>query len=575
MPAIIGWLTTILYNPNNVGYSERWTRRYASVDLFRFRSLSRPAQLLTKSNRTWGCSCAACLGLIRPPKSSLGDTLRAGQRAEKQRCPERRVEAGGSGAGRRCTVDASRERDRWAARNLKFYPLPLHAAMTQGEKPLAFIASDFKVVTCEDPNTPKLFSTLKPWQLLNLTSAVILDIPDKLLDQYGITSEFLATLVGIGSESCVNVFVDNNARMDMDELRKKLQACVDEKQAVYAIVVVIGSTEEGAADPLDKILELRTELAAKGLSFLVHADPAWCGCICMPSDRDYVPSVTLRKSIVDQFRALKDVYSITIDPHKAGYIPYPAGGLCYRDGRIRFLLTWTAPYLHQGKGGESIGIYGIQGSSAHTGPRCLTTTIDDILKANSFKASISSVSGVRIPSGTISITAVVKNRPLNSCWRDPLYPASFTPFYLYGTPFELHVESSTTSSSARRTPRSHPTLSLLTPKLEPALTAAQLACGLIARVDRSEAALHALPSRGWAQGPGLLEGGSQIAKGTLGLGKMVYVDCEKLNEDPEYVGLGVQSVNGFIGNMRQATRMQWVEVVEKALGRVQGGDQDA
>jgi hypothetical protein len=65
--------------------------------------------------------------------------------------------------------------------------------MTRGEKPLAFIASDFKVVTCEDHNTPKLFSTLTPWQLLNLTSAVILDIPDKLLDQYGITSECLAS----------------------------------------------------------------------------------------------------------------------------------------------------------------------------------------------------------------------------------------------------------------------------------------------------------------------------------------------------------------------------------------------
>jgi glutamate/tyrosine decarboxylase-like PLP-dependent enzyme len=80
----------------------------------------------------------------------------------------------------------------------------------------------------------------------------------------------------------------------------------------------------------------------------------------MPGDRD-VPSVTLRKSTVDQFQALKDIDSITIDPHKAGYIPYPAGGLCCRDGRMRFLLTWTAPYLHQGKGGESIGIYRIEG----------------------------------------------------------------------------------------------------------------------------------------------------------------------------------------------------------------------
>ncbi|KAJ7804515.1 hypothetical protein B0H14DRAFT_2527265 [Mycena olivaceomarginata] len=88
------------------------------------------------------------------------------------------------------------------------------------------------------------------------------------------------------------------------------------------------------------------------------------------------------------------------------------------------------------------------------------TTIDEILKANSFKASISNASGVCIPSGTISITAVVKNRPLNSRWRDPLYPASFTPFYLYGTPSEPHVDH-----VLLRAPNTQ----------KPALTAAQLA----------------------------------------------------------------------------------------------------
>jgi hypothetical protein len=81
-----------------------------------------------------------------------------------------------------------------------------------------------------------------------------------------------------------------------------------------------------------------------------------------PSDDvKIVPSVTLRPHTVDQFKALKDSDSITIDPHKSGYIPYPAGGLCYKDGRMRFLLTWAAPYIQQSKTGDSIGIYGVEG----------------------------------------------------------------------------------------------------------------------------------------------------------------------------------------------------------------------
>lgn len=78
-------------------------------------------------------------------------------------------------------------------------------------------------------------------------------------------------------------------------------------------------------------------------------------------DLRFVPSMTLRNSTVDQFKALAECDSITIDPHKSGYVPYPAGGLCYKDGRMRFLLTWSAPYLSQGDGGESIGIYGVEG----------------------------------------------------------------------------------------------------------------------------------------------------------------------------------------------------------------------
>ena len=46
----------------------------------------------------------------------------------------------------------------------------------------------------------------------------------------------------------------------------------------------------------------------------------------MPRDggRDHVFEFSLRESTVDQFHALKKTDSITLDPHKAGYVPYPA-----------------------------------------------------------------------------------------------------------------------------------------------------------------------------------------------------------------------------------------------------------
>lgn len=89
-----------------------------------------------------------------------------------------------------------------------------------------------------------------------------------------------------------------------------------------------------------------------------------------PFDLDYVPSITMKPYTTHQLASIKHADSVTIDPHKSGYCPYPAGGLCYRDGRMRGLLTWSAPYIQhatrgEGQGqNENIGVYGVEGRYA-------------------------------------------------------------------------------------------------------------------------------------------------------------------------------------------------------------------
>jgi glutamate/tyrosine decarboxylase-like PLP-dependent enzyme len=36
---------------------------------------------------------------------------------------------------------------------------------------------------------------------------------------------------------------------------------------------------------------------------------------------------------------------VTIDPHKLGFVPYPAGAISFRDRRVRDLVAVEAPYL--------------------------------------------------------------------------------------------------------------------------------------------------------------------------------------------------------------------------------------
>jgi glutamate/tyrosine decarboxylase-like PLP-dependent enzyme len=163
----------------------------------------------------------------------------------------------------------------------------------------------------------------------------------------------IAALTGIGATNCINIAVDDYARLRIDVLREELQKRLDEKKAVYAVVAVIGTTEEGAIDPLDEIIELRKEFQAKGLSFVVHADAA-CESVfffnlrsslralgggyfasmirdkpTLDRGRDKVPQFALREYTMKQFHALQHTDSITIDPHKSGYVPYPAYALTF------------------------------------------------------------------------------------------------------------------------------------------------------------------------------------------------------------------------------------------------------
>ncbi|KAK8085300.1 pyridoxal-dependent decarboxylase conserved domain protein [Apiospora hydei] len=304
------------------------------------------------------------------------------------------------------------------ARNLKFYPLALRKAFGPNQK-LNFLSEEFYVGTCQGER--KLFTHMSNWELLNLKPNDILDLPDRLYLEHGVSNKFLseimneftiqstgkdelerelgltkpcqymlsttrhyswpkgAAICGIGSDNVIGIPVDLGARLDLGELEKRLRSNLEAKQPVLAVVAIIGSTEEGAVDRLSGILALRKQFQTEGLSFVVHADAAWGGYFCSMLPRNYepgdctnlptelgaadgfVPDSSLRVETQEDLYAMRFADSITVDPHKAGYIPYPAGGLCYRDGRMRFLVTWTSPYLSRGSV-TSIGIYGVEGS---------------------------------------------------------------------------------------------------------------------------------------------------------------------------------------------------------------------
>jgi glutamate/tyrosine decarboxylase-like PLP-dependent enzyme len=191
--------------------------------------------------------------------------------------------------------------------------------------------------------------------------------------------EKVVRALGIGGNQLRHVPVDAHCRMDPDALWESLAALARSRTPVMALVSVCGSTEESAVDRLDQVLEVRARAAAElGLAFHVHSDACYGG---------YAASVTrdaagarregaaIRRDLgvawptdewVAAIAALGGTDSVTIDPHKLGYVPYPAGAFLCRDRRARELVAVTPPYLapagNDPTGDEFLGRFILEGS---------------------------------------------------------------------------------------------------------------------------------------------------------------------------------------------------------------------
>lgn len=206
-----------------------------------------------------------------------------------------------------------------------------------------------------------------------------------------------AALLGLGTNQLWSVPVDLDARQEVDlsgrlkkrtdTLRARLQHALDTKTPVMTVVAVLGSTEESALDPLHEIVALRDEFREKGLEFTLHVDAAWGGYFAStlhPAEAKpaaprrgallrsaklpfgavlkAIPETPMNPDMVKRYVAIREADSVTVDPHKAGYIPYPAGALCYRNSDMRNLVSLKSPVVFHGAADPTVGVFGIEGS---------------------------------------------------------------------------------------------------------------------------------------------------------------------------------------------------------------------
>ncbi len=353
MASLIGYFATMLYNPNNVA--------------------AEASPVTTRMELEVGRQLAEMIGY--PVETHWGHLTSGGTVANFEAL--------------------------WAARNVKYLPVALRGAARS-------LGLDDLEVALPTGERARLID-LDLWQLLNVETGATLDLAADLDAAAGsqeaaaeaVAEHSLARLgyqeyarrltaafgnalpdsvvlvpstahyswekicqsLGIGSHQLVHVPVDRQFRMDAGALEETCHRLARTHHSVIACVAVLGTTEESAVDRVDLIADVRRRLAREhGLAFHLHTDGAWGGyAISVTRDRsgarrehaaalaDARPHVWPREGVYRALCAVERTDSTTIDPHKLGFVPYPAGAIVFRDRRVRDLLAVDAPYLfHRG-----------------------------------------------------------------------------------------------------------------------------------------------------------------------------------------------------------------------------------
>lgn len=349
MPGLLAQMITTLYNPNNVS--------------------TEAAPITVKLELEYGDKLANMFGFNTNP--------------EHFPCAFGHLTSGGTVANYQGV---------WYAKSLKYYPLALQKGL-----------SDFNDLDVDLQG--KSLAKCTQWQLFNLTfdqivqlrndfftslqacsdnvrTAILQSVSEARLEHLGPIDFFAqhpglkqplllvpttahyswqkaAKILGLGTQQIVQVACDEKMRICTKELATLISHYAEQKQPILAVVGVLGTTEFGTIDPVADIVAIRQAVRAKGLEYFIHIDAAWGGYLAamfrdeqnkfrdftqLKNDFRYFPSETLYGA----FESLGQVDTITIDPHKLGYIPFGCGAFVCRNKGARGFVIQDAPYVFSG-----------------------------------------------------------------------------------------------------------------------------------------------------------------------------------------------------------------------------------
>ncbi len=234
-----------------------------------------------------------------------------------------------------------------------------------------------RAILSEDELKPFLPEYAGPWEAGRaLREAFGEDFPEPVLivpHSAHYSWKKAARVLGLGEDHLRYVECDLEGRYRVDQLGEILRTCQLQKEAILAVVSVTGTTETGALDPVAEIVAELIQWREPGVHIWHHVDAAYGGFFCsMLRESDGIElEPTLAPKHLASLEAVAKTDSVTLDPHKLGYVPYSCGAFLVKDIRDYTCVRIHAPYLDYQDNAETSlmdrGPYTLEGSRSAAG----------------------------------------------------------------------------------------------------------------------------------------------------------------------------------------------------------------
>jgi glutamate/tyrosine decarboxylase-like PLP-dependent enzyme len=168
-------------------------------------------------------------------------------------------------------------------------------------------------------------------------------------------------LFGDGMDRLEWIPLNSHGRLCTKSLVEKLQELEERQQPIWAVVSVAGTTELGVIDPIEEIQNILENYNSRW-HLWHHVDAAYGGFLCSLMR----PTMSKEFPTLYPLMGLARANSITIDPHKLGYVPYASGVILVGAKRDYSYLKIHAPYI-QFDPNDDVGLQTLEGSRSAAG----------------------------------------------------------------------------------------------------------------------------------------------------------------------------------------------------------------